>query len=63
MYEDGDKAHYDYFDYIDGNSQKQQFDPNSDMDFLAFKALMKKEWEELMTARSAGVSSWFCLRR
>jgi hypothetical protein len=38
-------SHYEYFDYID-NSGKAigHFDPNSDMDFIAFKALMKQEW-------------------
>ncbi len=60
MYEDHDKVHYDYFDYIDGNYKKQQFDPNSDMEFSAFKALMKKEWEEMMAAAGPKKAPWRC---
>ena len=44
MYEEADKGHYDYFDYIDPNGVTQQYEPDSDMDFVAFKALMKREW-------------------
>lgn len=45
LYSLADRAHYEYFDYID-NSGKGigHFDPSSDMDFLAFKALMKEEY-------------------
>ncbi len=46
MYEEDNKKHYDYFDYLDEGGVKQQFEPNSDMDFVEFKKLMKKEWEE-----------------
>ena len=45
MYESNDTRHYDYFDYIDGDGSKKQYEPDSDMDFLAFKALMKAEWD------------------
>ena len=45
MYEDSDTTHYDYFDYLDGKNTGQ-FDPDSDMEFLEFKATMKKEWAE-----------------
>jgi hypothetical protein len=44
MYDNKDKAHYDYFDYIDGNGVKMQYEPDSDMDFVAFKKLIKAEW-------------------
>jgi hypothetical protein len=44
MYDNKDKAHYDYFDYIDANGQKKQYEPDSDMDFVVFKKLMKDEW-------------------
>ncbi len=44
MYENEDSIHYDYFDYLDGDGKVQQFDPNSDMDFVAFKELIRKEW-------------------
>jgi predicted metal-dependent enzyme (double-stranded beta helix superfamily) len=46
MYNHGNKTHYDYFDYLDQSGKTQQYEPDSDMDFLAFKALMKKEWLE-----------------
>jgi hypothetical protein len=45
MYENDDTTHYDYFDYIDDDTHKiEQFEPDSDMDFLSFKKLMKEEW-------------------
>ncbi len=44
MYDDNNKLHYDYFDYIDENGNKQQYEPDSDMDFVEFKELMRKEW-------------------
>jgi len=45
MYDGQDNAHYDYFDYLDENSKVQQYEPDSDMDFVEFKNQMKKEWE------------------
>jgi len=44
MYEGDDDVHYDYFDYIDSDGNKKQYEPDSDMDFVAFRALMKQEW-------------------
>jgi hypothetical protein len=44
LYDKSDTGHYDYFDYLDADCQKKQYEPDSDMDFLDFKALMKKEW-------------------
>jgi hypothetical protein len=44
MYEGEDNLHYDYFDYLDGEGEIQPYEPDSDMDFLAFKELMQKEW-------------------
>lgn len=58
MYEDQDRTHYDYFDYIDADSQQKQFEPNSDMDFVEFKKLIKKEWLE--TAPPSRQSKWMC---
>lgn len=55
MYENNDKSHYDYFDYIDENGEKQQYEPDSDMDFINFKALMKKEWEEYLQTQSISI--------
>ena len=49
MYKQGNTAHYDYFDYIDGNNDRQQYEPDSDMEFIEFKKLMRKEWLELQT--------------
>jgi predicted metal-dependent enzyme (double-stranded beta helix superfamily) len=51
MYEDDDTKHYDYFDYLDADGAKQQFEPNSDMGFVEFKKLMKKEWEEFQVTQ------------
>jgi len=45
-YDDGNNFHYDYFDYVDDDGKKQQYEPDSDMDFVAFKELMRKEWLE-----------------
>jgi hypothetical protein len=45
MYENEDTTHYDYFDYLDENGAKQKYEPDSDMDFIKFKALMKQEWD------------------
>ena len=44
MYGGKDRLHYDYFDYLDETGSTQQYEPDSDMDFVAFKALMKAEW-------------------
>lgn len=54
MYEGGDTGHYDYFDYVDADNTIQQFEPDSDMDFLAFKDTMRREWAEQRGC------SWFC---
>lgn len=50
MYESSDTGHYDYFDYLDGSSAKQQFEPDSDMEFIEFKARMKEEWSNKLKA-------------
>jgi len=44
MYDQNDKKHYDYFDYIGDDHKTHQYTPDSDMDFLKFKELMKEEW-------------------
>ena len=46
MYNKSNKTHYDYFDYIDDFGQMQQYEPDSDMNFIEFKELMKKEWND-----------------
>jgi uncharacterized cupin superfamily protein len=47
MYDEANKVHYDYFDYLDNGANVRQYEPDSDMDFLEFKKLMRKEWLEL----------------
>ena len=44
MYDGEDDKHYDYFDYLDEKGVTQQYEPDSDMDFLAFKDLILEEW-------------------
>ncbi len=65
MYEDDDTKHYDYFDYLDADGAKQQFEPNSDMGFVEFKKLMKKEWEEFQSTMQVPVAPikkpWYSL--
>lgn len=46
MYEKNDKAHYEYFDYLDAEGVQQQYEPDSDMDFLNFKQTMMNEWAD-----------------
>lgn len=45
LYDETNLTHYPYFDYL-ANSVIGQFTPNSDMDYLAFKEQMQKEWGE-----------------
>jgi hypothetical protein len=68
-YDDADRTHYDYFDYIDGKGAKMQYEPDSDMDFIDFKEQMKKEWEargksaKPKRAGSSFFSSLFCKKK
>ena len=45
MYDQKNHTHYDYFDYLDETNKVQQYEPDSDMEFSAFKELMRLEWE------------------
>ena len=65
MYETDDTAHYDYFDYIDDETGKiQQYEPDSDMDFISFKQLMKEEWNSRPSMwKFPKVGDWFRLLR
>ena len=56
LYDKIDAAHYDYFDYLDTAAVKKQYEPDSDMEFLAFKELMRKEWRARRF--NCGVSFW-----
>ena len=51
MYTEKDNRHYDYFDYLDADGAKQIYEPDSDMDFVAFKNTIRQEWN----ARPKGV--------
>ena len=44
MYDVEDKSHYDYFDYIDEDGNKKQYEPDSDMEFVKFKETIRQEW-------------------
>jgi hypothetical protein len=44
MYDETNDKHYDYFDYLDASGAVQQYEPDSDMDFVGFKQLMLDEW-------------------
>jgi hypothetical protein len=57
MYENENNLHYDYFDYLDSNGNKNQFEPNSDMDFIEFKNTIKNEWQQYKTATTNGCCS------
>lgn len=46
LYDQKDNGHYDYFDYVDPDGNIQQYEPDSDMDFVEFKKLMKEEWDQ-----------------
>jgi hypothetical protein len=49
MYENKDKEHYDYFDYLDADGRIQQYEPDSDMDFMSFKRIIWNEWSDKKT--------------
>jgi len=51
-YDEEDNQHYDYFDYIDDDGKQQKYTPDSDMDFVAFKQLMRKEYLEQSSSHS-----------
>jgi len=51
MYDNENTSHYDYFDYLDEDGKIDQYEPDSDMDFIEFKQLMKKEWHEIKKCR------------
>lgn len=45
-YPDNDTIHWEYFDYIDGETIKQ-FTPNSDWEYIEFRALIREEWAKV----------------
>jgi hypothetical protein len=53
MYEQDDTRHYEDFDYVEKGLPIQQFEPDSDKDFIEFKAEMKREWLEFTAQRKS----------
>ena len=52
IYENDNTTHYDYFDYVAASGNIKQFEPDSDMDFIEFREVMRKEWEETQRVHS-----------
>lgn len=45
MYDEQDTEHYAFFDYkVENSDNIGRFDPDSDMDFIAFKETIRREW-------------------
>jgi hypothetical protein len=44
MYMENDRRHYDYFDYLDADGAQKPYEPDSDMNFLDFKQVIRSEW-------------------
>ena len=73
MYDGKDRLHYDFFDYVDAAGIRKQYEPDLDMDFVAFKERMRAEWEggeegslwvlRCVTDREAAgkLKSWSCV--
>jgi hypothetical protein len=60
MYEVENDAHYDYFDYVDTDGSKKQFEPDSDADFLRFKEIIRQEWtSQTPTCNPVCFPFWF----
>lgn len=45
-YPDNDTIHWEYFDYINGD-QIKHFTPNSDWEYIEFRALIRQEWAKV----------------
>ena len=59
IYNKNDVVHYDYFDYLDNNGDIKQYEPDSDMNFIDFYNLMKKEYSEMITMKKANKCCFF----
>ena len=46
-YPDNDTIHWEYFDYIDGDQKIKHFTPNSDWEYIEFRALIRAEWAKV----------------
>ncbi len=66
MYDVDNNYHYDYFDYIDPDGKIEKYEPDSDMDFIDFKKIIKEEWinklkrEKVVVPNRSGFKSMFC---
>jgi hypothetical protein len=60
MYKQDNIKHYDYFDYLDADGKRQQYEPDSDMDFIDFKKQIKKEWLETQPQQKTWISWMKC---
>jgi hypothetical protein len=49
LYDSDNNVHYDYFDYLDNDNNIQTYEPDSDMDFVEFKKIIRAEWESRKT--------------
>jgi len=49
LYDSDNNVHYDYFDYLDNENNIQTYEPDSDMDFVEFKKIIRYEWENRET--------------
>jgi len=58
MYNLEDDKHSDYFDFADGDGTIGHYEPDSDMEFIQFKAKMKEEWENRSWFTNFPKCSW-----
>ena len=58
LYDKMEDMHYDYFDYVSEKGSIEQYEPDSDAEFMEFKNTMKREWE-LRNAGESHMSSCF----
>lgn len=59
MYNNTAKSHYDYFDYVDESGTIQQYEPDTDMDFLTFKETIRQEWNDTKKTLKSRFTSCF----
>ena len=65
MYENDNNSHYKYFDYVDDDGKIQQFEPDSDMDFIKFKETIQQEWNarpKIVEEKEEKSSCWRYIR-
>jgi hypothetical protein len=55
MYDKTDNVHYDYFDYISEKGTIEHYNPDSDMDYMSFKAQIKQEWDAYLSTVRRGI--------